>query len=148
MLLQHILADKFLSRYYHEVRANIVSAFDTGIIQGRGMHYYISEFQKRLHLNRSAVMESINRFTETLVNNTPDAVKEFTDCYITDYNKPREIKKKFDIPVWDIINNQPVTSLCEYVFTWGEDVANEQEYYDSFYFRRRKGWGKMKVVHA
>jgi radical SAM superfamily enzyme YgiQ (UPF0313 family) len=146
-LLEHILADKFLSQYYHEVRKNIVSAFETGIIQGRGMHYYISEFQKKLHLNRKSVMDSIAEFSSKLAYVTPESVNEFTECYITDYNKPKKIEKKFDIAVWDIINNQPTTSST-YIFTWGEDVANEQEYYDSFYFRRRKGWGKMKVVCA
>ena len=146
MLLHHILNDEFLSQYYHEVRKNIVSAFEAGIIQGRGMHYYISEFQKKLHINRHLVIPSIEIFINTLEHNTPVAIKEFTDCYITDYNQPRRIEKKFDIPVWDIINNQPPVSSSTYVFTWGEEVANEQEYYDSFYFRRRKGWGKMKVT--
>jgi hypothetical protein len=79
-------------------------------------------------------------------NITSDIVK-FTRLYVTEVNRQVNTSVEFEIPVWNIINNIS-NDYSIYTFKWTEDVTDEQEYYDSFYFRRRKGWGKCTVTSS
>jgi len=129
--------------FYIEVRNNVDQAYQTGLIQQKGMHYYIAESQKKLHMNREDVFNLI----ESMNYNLPSDIVKFTRLYVTEVSKPVNTTVEFDIPVWNIINN--ISSDCSiYTFKWTEDVTDEQEYYDSFYFRRRKGWGKCIVTSS
>jgi putative methyltransferase len=130
-------------KYYDEVKSNVHDAFETGIVQEKGMHYYIAEFQKKLHMDRAATMEFVKTFAAHNYD-VPQDVFDFTDCFITDYNKQETVTKQFDIPVWTAINS--IEPKYTYTFDITQRVDTEKEYYDSFYFRRRKGWGKCTVT--
>ena len=89
--------------------------------------------------------EDIFNLLESINYDIPSDIMKFTRLYVTEVGKPVNTSVKFDIPVWNIINN--ISDGCStYTFKWTEDVTDEQEYYDSFYFRRRKGWGKCAVT--
>lgn len=131
------------TRHYYEVKLNIDNAFKSGLIQEKGMHYYIAEFQKKLHTERQKTLT----FVEDFVNknyNIPYDVFDFTKHFVTDYYKQDTIEKTFEYPVWSVINN--IDSKYTYNFAITQKVDSKDEYYDSFYFRRRKGWGKCIVT--
>jgi len=130
-------------KYYHEVKTNIQQAFETGIVQEKGMHYYIAEFQKKLHIDRLETLDFVKKFT-TQNYEIPQDIFDFTEYFITDFNNQKNITKTFSIPVWTTINN--IESKYTYTFDITQTVDTEKEYYDSFYFRRRKGWGKCIVT--
>ena len=69
---------------------------------------------------------------------------DFTEYLITDFNKQETITKTFNLPVWTVINK--IEPKYTYTFEITQPVDTEKEYYDSFYFRRRKGWGKCIVT--
>lgn len=130
--------------YYREVRNNVHCAFETGIIQQKGMHYYIAEFQKKLHMNRQETLAFVKEFA-THNYDIPHDVLEFTEYFVSDYNNQTAMSKTFELPVWSIINN--IEPKYTYNFKITQAVETEKEYYDSFYFRRRKGWGKCLVTY-
>ena len=127
--------------FYKEVRHDVDYAYQTGLIQQKGMHYYIAESQKKLHMNR----EDTFAFIKDMNYDIPDDIYNFTNLYVTNFNNPVNTSVEFSIPVWNVINNIDDSSKT-YTFKWTENVTDEQEYYDSFYFRRRKGWGKCIVT--
>lgn len=128
--------------YYNEVRNNVHQAFETGLIQQKGMHYYIAEFQKKLHMDRNNTLAFVKKFAAHNYD-IPQDVIEFTEYFVTDYNSQDPVTKTFDLPVWSTINN--IEPKYTYTFEITQRVEDEKEYYDSFYFRRRKGWGKTSI---
>jgi len=129
--------------FYIEVRNNVHEAYQTGLIQQKGMHYYIAESQKKLHMNREDVFTLIDSMNYDI----PSDIFKFTRLYVTEVGNLVNTSVEFSIPVWNIINNISNDDSI-YTFNWTEDVTDEQEYYDSFYFRRRKGWGKCIVTSS
>ena len=107
------------------------------------MHYYIAESQKKLHMNREDVFTLIDSMNYDI----PSDIFKFTRLYVTEVGNLVNTSVEFSIPVWNIINNISNDDSI-YTFNWTEDVTDEQEYYDSFYFRRRKGWGKCIVTSS
>jgi len=129
--------------FYYEVKINIHKAFESGLIQEKGMHYYIAEFQKKLHQSRNKTLRFVKEFA--LKNySVPEDVFTFTEYFVTDYGNQKDRTKTFNTPVWSIINN--IDHTYKYRFKITQRVNTENEYYDSFYFRRRKGWGKCIVT--
>ena len=110
------------------------------------MHYYISEYQKKFHYNRSNIFEKISIFLNSSNYNIPEDVMAFTKEYVTSeddsFSKVIEIKT----PVWEMINNLERDDSAKYTFKMVDVYKDTAEYYDSFYFRRRKGWGKHLVT--
>lgn len=137
-----LFAELKTHEYYHEVKNNVNRAFETGLIQQKGMHYYIAEFQKKLHINRQETLSFIEKFA-THNYDIPQDVLEFTKLFVTDYNDQSKKTKTFKLPIWTTINN--IEPKYTYRFDVTQTVDTEKEYYDSFYFRRRKGWGKCLI---
>jgi hypothetical protein len=129
--------------YYQEVKNNVHQAFESGLIQQKGMHYYIAEFQKKLHMNRADTLDFVKKFAAHNYN-IPEDVFDFTECFVTDFDNQDSVTQTFDLPVWTTINN--IEPKYTYTFDITQQVDTEKEYYDSFYFRRRKGWGKCTVT--
>lgn len=145
---QFIREDEFISKFYNQVKLEIINTFNTGLVSGSGLHYYIAEYQKIFHKNRNEVINSVKRFILKNDIKIDSEVIRFSDEFITYYGSDKIKNVKFTIPVWEVLNSvdTQVKPEYNYDFYMTEYPSDENEYYDSFYFRRRKGWGKYNVV--
>lgn len=145
-LFEYIYIDKFFRELLYQVEENIREAFDIGLVKGSGLHYYIAEYQKILHYNREQVFRQIAVFLEDYKYEVSNDVFKFTEHFITYYDCESVKTVELETPIWEIINN--LTSYAysgKYQFYMNDNPKDKNEYYDSFYFRRRKGWGKYNV---
>ncbi len=142
-----IINDDFLSSFYKQVKSEIINTFETGLVTSSGLHYYIAEYQKIFHQKRTQVSESIQTFIRLNHISIEDEVIRFANEFITSYGSPQTKQLDFEIPIWEIVNGIPHNNETNstYSFYMNEYPADINEYYDSFYFRRRKGWGKYNV---
>lgn len=146
-LLQFIINDELFSKFYMQVKEQLLVSFKTNMIHGKGMHYYISDYQKKMHQNRETVIKNLTTYVNRKYD-LPTSVLDFTEHFITSWTSPKSKSIDFDLPIWHIINfsEYKSSSSYRYKFSMHEIAKDEEEYYDSFYFRRRKGWGKYQVL--
>lgn len=145
-LFDYIKKDEFFKELLAQVNENIREAFDVGLVKGSGLHYYIAEYQKILHMNREKVFDRLaNYIAQNNYNVHPD-VLSFTKEFITFWGCEANKTITLDTPVWETINYMDTSaSTVTYNFYMNDVPKDSAEYYDSFYFRRRKGWGKYNV---
>jgi len=145
-LFKFVNRNEFFKELISQVNENIRDAFEIGLVKGSGLHYYIAEYQKILHQNRDKVFEQLNEFIKEYEYDIHTDVITFTENFIT-YHGCDSVKTiEIETPIWEIINNIETDSKSNtYKFYMNDIPKDKAEYYDSFYFRRRKGWGKYNV---
>lgn len=142
-----VKADPYFSVLMNEAEQFIRRSFDTGFFEGNGIHYYIAAYQKNFHQNSAQVWQSLDRYFDNY--DLHSDVIDFQHTYVTSIERAdTAFTATYTVPVWETINQIVPDPSTEYVYQFEipEPYRDRAEYLDSFYFRRRKGWGKYKVT--
>lgn len=141
-----IKQDEYFASLISEVENFIRNSFETGFFEGKGIHYYLAAYQQKFHQDREIVWNRLDLFYKRYALNLE--VLTFQYSYVTDIDQMnREFVLEVKLPIWEIINKIEFfpQDTYRYKFDTYEKAQTRSEYLDSFYFRRRKGWGKHKV---
>lgn len=141
-----IRQDDYFSSLVNEVETFIRNSFETGFFEGRGIHYYLAAYQQKFHQDRDTVWHKLDDYLSQY--DLEQDVRAFQKAYVTDIDRMNEsFEFKSSQPIWQIINQIEYQTQDEYSYQFDvyEIAGSREEYLDSFYFRRRKGWGKHRV---
>lgn len=144
--------DGFVNQEFNKAKTLLSQYLETGEAQGFNGHTLMWEAQKDFHKNRDEVLSFVRKAIQKDLFNIPAdvflALFEWQENYVTSYDRtyPMQVNEKYNFH--DYIANQDVElqeKTSPTVIDLVDTYLDQEDYLNRMYYKRRQGWGKIRV---